>query len=369
MKLNKEQACHVANIFKNYFDKYSDIESYMRDEKIKSLQYLSNPLFPIEDDLFSNFSIHPNDMNIEFTQINSDHWDNLLNITSSHVNKPPVGRNVKLTVREKNTGKLLGFIRLGSPVIYMKPRNELLGHVFSQNEDWSKRFNKTSIMGFVIVPSQPFGFNYLGGKLLSLMCVSHEIREMLNKKYDMNLCLFETTSLYGSTKGVSQYDGLKPYIRYIGETESDFIPMMHGKEYDDLKKYVENIVGDLLENDVSTTSRKLRSFTKILALTKSALIDSTEGNEFTKTIQYAKGLTEKKRYYTSNYGFSNYVDYITCKTDKLIPGENYENYYLENLIKYWKIKASSRYEKLALEGRLKTKLEVWNNNQNLQIIR
>ena len=45
-------------------------------------------------------------------------------------------------------------------------------------------------MGFVIVPTQPFGFNYLGGKLLAALCCSHEVREKLNKKYDMNLvCL------------------------------------------------------------------------------------------------------------------------------------------------------------------------------------
>ena len=37
-------------------------------------------------------------------------------------------------------------------------------------------------MGFVIVPTQPFGFNYLGGKLLSALCCSHEVREKLNKK-------------------------------------------------------------------------------------------------------------------------------------------------------------------------------------------
>ena len=34
-------------------------------------------------------------------------------------------------------------------------------------------FNKTTIMGFVIVPTQPFGFNYLGGKLLLMPYVVH----------------------------------------------------------------------------------------------------------------------------------------------------------------------------------------------------
>jgi hypothetical protein len=118
----------------------------------------------------------------------------------------------------------------------MKPRNEMLDGVFTQTPESSKAFNHTSIMGFVIVPAQPFGFNYLGGKLLAAICCSHEIREMLNKKYGMNTCLFETTSLYGSSKSSSQYDGMKPLLRFKGLTDSNFLPMMHGKPYEDLKE-------------------------------------------------------------------------------------------------------------------------------------
>ena len=367
--LTKEQALYISKLFKDYFDQYDNIESYMREEKLKSIEYLSNPLFPIEDDLFSDFSMHPKDMDIELCQINPTQWEDLMNITSSHINKSPVGRNIELAAREKNTGKILGFIRLGSPMIYMKPRNQLLGQVFSQQVEWSKRFNQATIMGFVIVPAQPFGFNYLGGKLLALMCTSHEVREICNKKYGMNLCFFETTSLYGSTKGMSQYDGLSPYIKYRGTTESDIIPMLHGKDWENMRDYTQNIVGDLLEGDVSTTSRKLRSFIKIIALTKAALKGTPEGEEFNKTITDAKALTEQKRYYTSNYGFSNYIDYINCKTDTLVPGENYEKHNLKNIIEWWRNKATNRYETLKSEGRLRTELEVWNANKDIQIIR
>ena len=251
----------------------------------------------------------------------------------------------------------------------MKPRNELLGHVWIQNEDTAKRFNASTVMGFVIVPSQPFGFNYLGGKLLSAICTSHEVREICNKKYNMNLCLFETTSLYGSTKSVSQYDGLSPYIKFRGLTESDMVPMMHGPRYFALKEYVENITGDLLAGDTSTTSRKLRTFTKIIALTKAALKGSSEGEAFQLTIENAKGLTERKRYYTSDYGFSNMVDFMNCKTDKLLPGENYHKHELENIVAWWKTKATNRYETLASEHRIRTELEVWTSGKDIQIIR
>jgi hypothetical protein len=368
MKLEFNDAVHCAKVFEDYFGNFDRIDEYMRDQKLNSLAELpSNPLFPIEDELFQEFTMHPKDMNFEVVEIDNETWTNLLNITSSHVNIPPVGRNVKLAVKEKTTGKYVGFIRLGSPVINCKPRNEMLGQVFTQQPEWGKRFNNSAMMGFVIVPAQPFGYNYLGGKLLAAICTSHEVREIVNKKYGMNLCLFETTSLYGSSKTVSQYDGMKPYIKYKGLTDSDFLPMMHGKPYSDLRDFVESKVGKLVEDE--TSSKKLKISMKIISLTKAALKGTTEGNTFLATIEKAKGLTEQKRYYVSDYGFKNMVDYVNCKTDVLIPGENYEKHKLANLIEWWRNKAVNRYVTLHNEGRLRTELEVWTSGKDIQIIR
>jgi hypothetical protein len=370
MMLSRDEALHCAKMFKEYFENTGSIEQYIREEKLKHVQSIPSSLFPPEDDLFSDFSMHPKDMDIELCDLPNEQWETLNSITSSHVNKSPVGKNIQLAARERNTGKIIGFIRLGSPMIYMGPRNQLLGQVWIQNPDTSKRFNSSSIMGFVIVPSQPFGYNYLGGKLMAAICTSHEVREICNKRYNMNLCLFETTSLYGSTKSVSQYDGMKPYIRFRGLTESDMVPLMRGEKYDDLKKYVEDKVGgDVLGDDESTTSRKLRTYTKIIALTKSALKGTKEGDEFLNTIEMAKNLTEKKRYYTSDYGFKNMVEYMACKTDKLIPGENYDKHYLKNVIEWWRNKAINRFETLKSEGRLRTELEVWTSDKDIDIIR
>jgi hypothetical protein len=182
------------------------------------------------------------------------------------------------------------------------------------------------------------------------------------------MCLFETTSLYGSSKQVSQYDGMKPFIRYKGLTDSDFLPMMHGKPYSDLRDFVQSKVGPLVEDDAS--SKKLKISMKIISLTKAALKGTTEGDSFNATILKAKQLTEQKRYYTSNYGFSNYIDYICCKTDTLIKDkENYHKFELENVIQWWKQKATNRYETLKSEGRLRSELEVWTSGKKIQIIR
>jgi len=337
LKLTKEQGLHCANIFSNYFDRFQRIDDYIRDQKLNSLanRPIVLPGMGPEEDLFSDFTIHPNDMDFELVELPQDNWDIYLNMISSHSNMTSIpGRCLRLAVREKNTGKWVGFIRLGSPVINMKPRNEMLGGVFSQTPSSAKSFNQTSMMGFVIVPAQPFGFNYLGGKLLAAICCSHWVREKLNAKYDMNTCLFETTSLYGSSKSSSQYDGMKPYLRFKG------------------------------------SSRKLKISNKIISLTKVALKGEPEYEKFMATITNALNLTEKKRYYTSNYGFSNFTDVVMGRADKLIPDkENYDKHHLETIIDWWKRKATTRFESLQAENRLRTDIEVWTGDKEIDIIR
>jgi len=121
MILERADALHVAQAFHDYFSNIGSTEEYMRDEKLKNLADLPASLFPPEDDLFSDFSMHPKDMDIEVAELPSQQFQTLLDITSSHINKTPVGKNIQLVAKEKNSGKILGFIRLGSPVIYMKP--------------------------------------------------------------------------------------------------------------------------------------------------------------------------------------------------------------------------------------------------------
>jgi hypothetical protein len=371
MKLTKEQALHCAEVFSNYFDRFERIDDYIRDQKLNSLSSrpVTLPGMGPEDDLFSDFTMHPNDMDFELVELPQDTWDIYLNMISSHSNMTSIpGRCFRLAVLEKNTKKWVGFIRLGSPVINMKPRNELLEGVFTQTPQSAKSFNNTTVMGFVIVPSQPFGYNYLGGKLLAAICCSHWVREQLNKKYGMNTCMFETTSLYGSSKSSSQYDGMKPYLRFKGLTDSDFLPMMHGKPYEDLKTYVENIVGEIVPAEAS--SRKLKISNKIISMTKVALKGEPELEKFMNTINNALSLTEKKRYYVSNYGFSNFADVVMGRTDKLIPDkENYDKFHLENIIDWWKKKASNRLETLTQEKRIRTEIEVWTGDKELDIIR
>ena len=370
-KLTKDQALVCSKMFSDYFDRYENVEQYMRDQKLNSMNEkpINLPGMGPEDDLFCDYSIHPNDMGFKIVEPSSDNWDKYIAIISSHSNMTSIpGRNIRLAVKEVKTDKWVGFIRLASPMMNMKPRNEMLGGSFISDPKTAKSFNNSAIMGFVIVPTQPFGYNYLGGKLLAAICTSHEVRKIVNEKYNMNLCLFETTSLYGNSKTVSQYDGMKPYIRYKGLTESDFIPMMHGKPYDDLIEYVEGLIGMFVPSDAS--SRKLTMQNRVIAMVKVALKGEPEYHSFIKTIENAKNLVEKKRYYISDYGFGNVEDVVMGRSTELIPNkENYDKFYLDNIIKWWKNKASNRYESLQKEGRIRTELEVWTGDKEIDIIR
>jgi hypothetical protein len=364
--LDNEQALHCANIFNDYFGQFERIDQYMRDQKMAQIASMPTTLpgFGHETDMFSDFSMSPMDMDLEVVELDNYTWDTCLNMISSHSNMVSIpGKSLKLAVKEKNTNQFVGFVRFGSPVINCKPRNDLLSRVPDLTV-----FNKTAIMGFVIVPCQPFGYNYLGGKLLAALCCSHEVREQLNKKYNMNLVMFETTSLYGNTKGASMYDGMKPMLRYKGDTMSDFIPMLHGKPYHDLVDYVEKIVGRGVLVKEGASSRKLKYTNAIIGLIKKSLKED-ELKKFNTTIKNAKNLTEQKRYYVSNYGIENYIDIVNGKTDQIVKAESFDRFYQNELIEWWRKLATKRYDKLKEENRLRNDLEIWTTDSNIDIIR
>ena len=49
--------------------------------------------------------------------------------------------------------------------------------------------------------------------------------------------------------------------------------------------------------------------------------------------------------------------------------ENYDKFRLDNIINWWKKKATNRFENLKAENRLRTEIEVWTGEKELDIIR
>ena len=365
--LSVEQALYCSDIFRNYFDSLNRIDDYFRLRKIERVKNIppSLPGFGLEDDMFRNYYMEPEELDIHVVEMQHSTFNTMLEMVASFSPDQAPGKELKLVVKDAASSSIIGFIKLGSPIINSKPRNNYLGGTPDL-----PIFNKRAIMGFNIVPVQPFGFNYLGGKLLALICCSHEVREMLNKKYDTEFCLFETTSLYGNIKGTSMYDGLKPYLRYKGDTMSKFVPTLGEETYFKLKDYIEGIIGDDIVHK-GASSRKLKITTAMIGMVKRALKGSGDYDTFVKSMAKAEGITTQKRFYMCDYGYSNVKDVLLGKTDKLIKGENYDKFKLENLVKWWKNKASKRYKKLVKENKLRVRTEIWNNQtmDTIDIIR
>jgi len=371
--VDESKAEWAADKFIDYFQNFGSIEDYLRYAKGQAVSSMAVIPGISDKDAFLNEDIHPQDMDFDVKfvgdrfqdSISQDIYIKYLTATSSHVIEHNIpGRELRWMVYEKNTKKIIGFIRFGSPTINSKPRNIWLGKA----PDLS-RFNRDAVMGFAIVPSQPFGFNYLGGKLLALMCVSHYAREQVSKVFEKDIALFETTSLYGSTTSASQYDGLKPFIRYKGLTDSKFLPLLHREKFHELHNaFTEwNDNEPLTENRAS--SKKMKRQTKMISIIRNSLQDKDKLNKFNSVIKMAFSLTQQKRAYISDYGYANVREVILGEQDKLVRGQNWDKFYLENIISWWKKKAGKRYDKLKAEGRFRDNVELWTEDKDIQIIR
>jgi hypothetical protein len=140
-------------------------------------------------------------------------WNCVRTFSSTMKNNSNIGRNLNFIVRDKVTKNYLGVICISSDFLDLTPRDEYIG--------WSRELktqggmiNHTAI-GSTIVPLQPLGYNYVGGKLLALLCLSSEIQDLWKQLYGDTLVSVTTTSLYGRTKqdGLSQYDNLDHWLK------------------------------------------------------------------------------------------------------------------------------------------------------------
>jgi hypothetical protein len=139
-----------------------------------------------------------------------------------------VGRRIKLIIRDSSlpSHPVIGIAALGSPIIHIPERDEFIG--------WDVKTRTKNLIyamdAYVIGALPPYNY-ILGGKLISYLLASNEIREIYSSKYHDQItlmnkrnaydlaCLF-TTSLYGKS---SQYNRLKfrneLLYRPIGETK------------------------------------------------------------------------------------------------------------------------------------------------------
>lgn len=251
------------------------------------------------------------------------------------------GRNVKINVKDRVSGKLLGQISLASDVTSMAVRDNYIG--------WSKdnkfkdgKLNHTTIAS-TIVCTQPLGYNFLGGKLVAMMTTVPEVREFWKRKYGQTLVAVGTTSLYGIH---SQYNGI-PHFKTLGESAGkisikpddsiyelwhDWIKENQSEEYERQTTQKEGI-----EGPVSGVKQRILSM-----IFKECGIKQSEYHHGFKRGVYLAMMYE------------NGAEFLRSEIseDELKMKQKFEDG-VDYISKWWKKKAIKRYTKLHSEGRLK----------------
>lgn len=374
-KLSEEETYQIRDRFVNFYTDLETIQDYFLERKKEKIVGIEHDKHTQK--MFNDYTIEPKDMNFELEVINGSDFNPSTQIITSLPLESQIGRQIMMGIRETNTDTYVGFIRVASPVLSIKPRNEFFGEKVQ-----ATTVNRNMINGAIIVPVQPFGYNYLGGKLLALISCSHTVRRMLKEKYGEKIetCFFETTSLYGDLKGVSQYDGMKPFIRYQAMTESDLFLFPTEEVYDPIRRRMRELYGKEEWNgntvDPKPSGPKMREFNKAISILKNHLRHYDEDTykdflNFTKSSMKAK---TKKRYYYSNFGFDNVKEHVNSNGEiPLREGQNFHKHELEYMFEWWKKKAQKRYEKLKTEGRIRTEMEVYTedriNNREVDMVR
>ena len=136
-------------------------------------------------------------------------WNAIRTFSSTMKNNSNIGRNLFYTIEDEVTQKYLGVICISSDFLDLTPRDNAIG--WSRDVKTSQGMINHTAIGSTIVPLQPLGYNYMGGKLLALLCLADTVQKDWKERYGDVLVGVTTTSLYGNTKsnGLSQYDGLE----------------------------------------------------------------------------------------------------------------------------------------------------------------
>lgn len=240
-----------------------------------------------------------------------------------------VGRRIKLIIRDKALPNkpVIGIAALGSPIIHIPERDDFIG--------WGKQTRTKNLIytldAYVIGALPPYNY-LLGGKLISYILASNEVREIYRKKYQNQVTLTEkrianklvgifTTSLYGNS---SQYNRLKfgdeLLYKPIGQTKGFGTLHLSEETIQLMIKFLKSIgveVGHKFGDGPSWVMRVIRSAGDHLGFDSDFLLK----HSFRRTIYFVPLAKDYKRF-------------LNDQTKQ----PNFFNYSKKELVDYWKLR-------------------------------
>ncbi len=238
-----------------------------------------------------------------------------------------VGRRIKILVRDIALPEkpIIGIIALGSSIIHIPERDAFIG--------WDKETRTRNIIytmdAYVLGALPPYSY-LLGGKLLSYLITSKEVREIFRNKYGHRItstanrkandlaCIF-TTSLYGKS---SQYNRIKfnELLLYnlIGYTKGYGTLHLSDETFNAMYNLLEEnkiSISNRFGDGPSWRMRVIRSAADIIGFNSDFLLQ----HSFKRAI-YLTPLAK------------NYIEFLNGTTDKL----DYYDLSLNELTDFWR---------------------------------
>jgi hypothetical protein len=208
------------------------LHSDQRKVGLKAHRAFVEEAFPrLKKYLAEGKDINPAKISPELELVNSQTWQSelfrLVSLSWSVPVSNGFGRRLRYLVWDKSNGKLMGIIAIGDPVFNLKARDDLFG--WNATDRVSRLVNVLDAYVLGAVP--PYNM-ILGGKLVSCLVRSREVRDDFSKRYrkargiisgkkkGAQLVVVTTSSSLGRS---SVYNRLKlggqSYFRSIGFTQ------------------------------------------------------------------------------------------------------------------------------------------------------
>ena len=327
---------------------FGEEKQLVNEDQLRLLNETRNKIwFP--DNVYDFEKLEPEMIytDIKTDRMSAGSWPNIWNCirTMSHTqkNSSNIGRNLHYVIRDRVTEKYLGVICITGDFIDLTPRDDFIGWDREYKTN-SGKLNSTCI-GSSILPTQPFGYNYVGGKLLALLCLSDDVQRQWKENYGDTLVSVTTTSLYGKEKtgGLSQYDRLK-YWKKMGYSSGSVSYELHKNTEKEMLKFGEKYYNDKFFNLYVATRESGQP------------LQRDHRNRF-RQFMFSK-LNIPKELIKSDHGRGIYFSTLYDNTREFLRGEIEDDQLIksfdtsvQSLTGIWKSYARKRIESLQKNGR------------------
>ena len=207
-----------------------------------------------------------------------------------------------------------------------------------------------SAIGSCIMSTQPFGYNFLGGKLVAALVTSNATRKIWKDLYGQTLVGITTTSLYGS---YSMYNSLKWWHK-CGSSTGKMTIKPDDSVYNTWHQWIKDNKADEYKKAMTQKEGVNGPVTGAKNRVLSMIFQSLNIKTSNYTHGYERGVYYSCFYENSKEFFQNKIGEEQLKMKELFKRDS------DAIMEWWRPKAIERYKKLKSEGNLKPDILYYN---------